>query len=477
MTITIVGLGPGNPDQITLEAWRTLERATTVLLWSEQHIPVAALPAGPRYRLLEAEIEASDDWVAAVAAAVLRHEEVVFAVPGSPSVLDDVVAVIRREARERDREVRLVPGMSFLEPVMARLQLEGEQGLQLCSAPAVAAMHHPPLQPDVPALLPALDSQAVAKRVQAVLLNQYPPDHEVTLVHAAGTDRETVESLPLAKLAQSEAIGATTTLYVPPLALPYASFERLQETMAHLRSPEGCPWDREQDHMTLRPYLLEEAYEVLDALDRGDLQALQEELGDLLLQVVFHVQVAVDQGEFRMADVIHHINAKLIHRHPHVWGDVNVNDSGDVARNWEAIKKQERKDNGKGKESLLDGVSKALPALAQAYNYQVRAARVGFDWDRIEPVIDKIREEIDEIQAAADPEERQKEIGDLLFALVNWTRWMGVEPETALREANQRFYRRFHYIERAAEQAGRSLAEMTLAEMDTLWDEAKRQGL
>jgi len=247
--------------------------------------------------------------------------------------------------------------------------------------------------------------------------------------------------------------------------------------MAHLRSPEGCPWDRDQDHLTLRPYLLEEAYEVLEALDAGDVDALREELGDLLLQVVFHTQVAIDQGEFRMPEVIGYINRKLIHRHPHVWGDVSVNDSSDVARNWEAIKQQERRDNGKARQSLLDGVSRALPALAQAYNYQERAARVGFDWEQIEPVIDKIREEIDEIRAAPDPEQRAGEIGDLLFALVNWIRWMGVEPETALREANRRFYRRFHYIEQAAERTGRALSQMSLAEMDALWDEAKAQGL
>jgi tetrapyrrole methylase family protein/MazG family protein len=247
--------------------------------------------------------------------------------------------------------------------------------------------------------------------------------------------------------------------------------------MAHLRSPEGCPWDREQTHDSLRPYLLEETYEVLETLDAGDPGALEEELGDLLLQVAFHVQIAIENGTFHMADVIAHINRKLIHRHPHVWGAEDVDDAATVTRNWEAIKKQERRDNGKARASLLDGISKALPALAQAYNYQERAARIGFDWQQMDGVLAKIQEEIAEVESAPDETARAAEIGDLFFALVNWARWVGVEPETALREANTRFYRRFHYIELAADQAGRPLADFTLDEMDALWDAAKATGL
>lgn len=483
MTLTIVGLGPGSAEQMTREAWTALADAARVLLWFEDEELLAALPTGPAYQPvfgdLDLEAVAPDAMLAQLAQAVVDaalEEDVVFAVPGSPYVLSEPVQSIEVKAAEHGVPCRVINGMSFVPPVMAALGLRSGANLQLVNGLHLAGMYHPPFSPDAPALITMLVTPATAAQVKKVLLNQYPPTHPVQVVRHAGTPAEDVALCLLDDLDASTVFGWTTTLYVPP-AGRLGSFESLQDTMAHLRAPEGCPWDREQDHQTLRPYLLEETYEVLDALDRGDVQALEEELGDLLLQVAFHVQVAIDAGEFRMTDVINHINTKLIHRHPHVWGQVDVNDSDDVARNWEAIKKQERRDNGKARDSLLDGVSKALPSLAQAYNYQVRAARVGFDWERIEPVIDKIREEIAEIQAAEDPEHRAREIGDLLFALVNWTRWMDVEPETALREANQRFYQRFHYIEQSADEAGRALADMTLDEMDALWDEAKTRGL
>jgi tetrapyrrole methylase family protein/MazG family protein len=369
-----------------------------------------------------------------------------------------------------------ISGLGTASISLDALGIDLSRGLQIHAAPIVAGMYYPPLNPAQPALLTGLDSPEIARRLKQVLANQYPPQHEVRLFLPGGAGQQRPIRLPLDRIDSALGDASGGLLVVPPLDA-VGSFESLQETMAHLRAPEGCPWDREQTHETLRPYLLEETYEALDALDAGDLNGLKEELGDLLLQVVFHVQVAIDRGEFWMADVIGHINRKLIHRHPHVWGEVSVSGADDVTRNWEAIKKQERNDNGKARASLLDGVSRALPALAQSYNYQARAARVGFDWEAIEPVLDKVREEIGEIQTAADPEARAREIGDLFFALVNWARWMDVEPETVLREANARFYRRFHYIELAADQAGRPLNSMTLAEMDALWEEAKAQGL
>ncbi len=363
----------------------------------------------------------------------------------------------------------------YLDTALAALGHDLSDGLQLHAAAAVAAMHYPPLSPSVAVLILDISDIDEASRLKDVLVSQYGPDHMVKTLVVRGNDCQ-LQDCDLAAVDADDVFSAGMMLYVPG-AHPLGSFERLQETMAHLRSPEGCPWDREQTHESLRPYLIEEAYEVLEALDAGDVLELKEELGDLLLQVVFHTQVAIEAGEFRMPEVLQHINSKLINRHPHVWGDIDVNDSHDVARNWEAIKKQERKDNGSVKKSLLDGISRALPALSQAYNYQVRAARVGFDWQEIDPVIDKINEEIAEIRAVADPEQRTSEIGDLLFALVNWIRWTDVEPETALREANQRFYRRFNYIEQAADRDGRTLSDMSLADMDVLWDEAKSQGL
>jgi tetrapyrrole methylase family protein/MazG family protein len=230
----------------------------------------------------------------------------------------------------------------------------------------------------------------------------------------------------------------------------------------------------------LREYLIEETYEVIEALDNDDPDALREELGDLLLQVVLHSQIAVEAGEFRMAEVLETVNSKMIERHPHVWGDVQVSNADEVVANWDAIKRKQKAEsvasdangaNGaQDKKSLLDGIPKGLPALAQAQTYQARAARVGFDWPQIDGVIDKLKEELAELHAATSPVERQEEIGDVLFSLVNLARWYDIDPEAALRATNRKFVRRFQYIE---QHAHRELKEMTLQEMDALWDESK----
>jgi tetrapyrrole methylase family protein/MazG family protein len=254
------------------------------------------------------------------------------------------------------------------------------------------------------------------------------------------------------------------------------SFERFQETIAHLRAPEGCPWDREQTHLSLRPFLLEEAYEVLEALDNEDTDALVGELGDLLLQIVLHAQIAIDEGEFRMTDILRQINEKMIRRHPHVWGDVKVGSPDQVVTNWEAIKQAERADKPE-RASILDSLPKALPALVQAYRYQEKAAKANFDWPLVDDVVAKVREELDEVTSAENDAHRAEEMGDLLFVIVNWARWLKIDPETALRAANAKFYRRFHDIEAAVAEQGKAMTDFTLGELDALWDEAKAKGL
>ncbi|NJL94436.1 MAG: nucleoside triphosphate pyrophosphohydrolase [Anaerolineae bacterium] len=222
-------------------------------------------------------------------------------------------------------------------------------------------------------------------------------------------------------------------------------------------------------------HLLEETYEVLEALDAEDWEALREELGDLLLQVVLHSQIAIDEGNFTMAEVLAGINAKIIRRHPHVWGDVEVKTTQDLGRVWEAQKQQEKPAAKPEATSRLDAVPRALPALQQAVKYQKKAAQVGFDWPEVAPVLAKVHEEIGEVEHAPDEAARARELGDLLFAVVNWARWLGVDPETALRQTNRRFRDRFHYIEQQAASRGLALEQLSLAEMDAWWDEAKRQ--
>lgn len=250
------------------------------------------------------------------------------------------------------------------------------------------------------------------------------------------------------------------------------NLDELIKIMAALRSEKGCPWDKEQTMESLKPFIVEEAYEVLEAIDEKNPEAVKEELGDLLFQIVFQCQIAKEKGEFEMADVIEKIGRKMIARHPHVFGDADYKTTEEVLVHWEAQKKRE----GKQRESLLEGVPRTLPSLLRAHRLQDRAARVGFDWDKIEDVMKKLDEEIGEFKDAMARKEEvaiEEELGDVLFMLVNISRFIGVNPEDALRKTISKFISRFRYMEMAATESGRKLSDMTLAEMDALWDEAK----
>jgi len=248
------------------------------------------------------------------------------------------------------------------------------------------------------------------------------------------------------------------------------SFATLKEIITKLRSPDGCPWDRKQTHASLRPYLLEECYEVLQALEEGTPQKLCEEMGDLLLQVMLHAQIAAEAGQFEIEDVVRGISNKLIHRHPHVFGGDKVKDAAEVELSWEALKQEERQ----GGESLLSGVPKEMPALAYSQSIQRRVAGVGFDWEKVEHIIDKLAEEVAEISQAPDREEMAKEFGDLLFTLANVARRLDIDLETALRLANQRFCQRFYYMEEACRKRGVGFDCLSFDEQNALWEEAKR---
>ncbi|MBI4572045.1 MAG: nucleoside triphosphate pyrophosphohydrolase [candidate division NC10 bacterium] len=260
--------------------------------------------------------------------------------------------------------------------------------------------------------------------------------------------------------------------------MPGASFVELVEIMARLRGEGGCPWDREQTPETIKPYLIEETYEVLEAIDEQDPEKLKEELGDLMLQVVFHARMAEETGAFAIGDVLAAINDKLVRRHPHVFGDRKAETAQEVLFNWEQIKQTERR-REKGQAFLLDGVPREMPALLRAHRLQEKASRVGFDWKEAQAVFRKVEEELAELRAAMEGQEADRveaELGDLLFALVNLSRFLAVNPEEALRKTIARFIARFRYIEEELARRGRSLRQATLEEMDALWAEAKEKG-
>jgi len=257
------------------------------------------------------------------------------------------------------------------------------------------------------------------------------------------------------------------------LSLPedLSQFTTLVDIIAKLRAPDGCPWDKKQTHASLRENLLEECYEVLEALDEGNSDKLCDELGDLLMQVILHTQIATEAGEFELGDVVKSINTKLIHRHPYIFGSKKVKDAEDVALNWEVLKQEERGADT----SMLAGVPKQMPALGYSQEIQRRVAQVGFDWADIDGVIEKLTEEVNEFKQADSQERKAQEFGDLLFTLANIARRLGIDLEAALREANQRFYRRFTYMEEVCRQRGLNFGELSFDDQNALWDEAKRQ--
>jgi tetrapyrrole methylase family protein / MazG family protein len=339
----------------------------------------------------------------------------------------------------------------------------------------IAGYHHPPVNPELPLLLAQVYSQFVANELKLSLMSLYPDEHGVVLIHGAGTAEQVVEPTPLYGIDRSERVGHLTSLYVPPL--PYAaSLATLAETVAILRAPGGCPWDQEQTPQSMRAGFLEEAAEVLAAIDADEPAALAEELGDVLYHLVMQAQMAAENGDFSLVEVVAGIDEKLKRRHPHVWGDWQVADSAEVVRNWEMIKGEEKKSEEHHAVSLLDNVPVALPALARAQKIQGRVKKVGFDWPDIGGVLDKVREEVAELQAAASPAEQASEMGDVFFALVNVARWLEIDAETALREANLRFTRRWQRLEEIAAEQGLILGELDVMALEELWQAVKREG-
>ncbi len=380
----------------------------------------------------------------------------------------------------------------------ARLRwgLDLGDGLQIVATEAIVRTPLEPARPAliVPAAVLRLDDAAVAAAVTspadlapilpgrhgpggddpiALLRRLYPADHPVGRFGVM--EPLTIGELTADALVAPLFLGpvAREAAFASPWAMPWISHR--------LRLPDGCPWDREQTHESLRSHLLEEAYEVYDALGAGATPALAEELGDLLLQVILHAQLAAEAGVFDLTDVNATLAAKIVRRHPHVFGDAEARTARDVNRQWERIKADERSaagEAGEGAETAprkgaLDGVSRSLPALAASQEMQERAAHIGYEWPNIEGVLDKVHEELAELRAAATPAEQAEEYGDLLFVLVNVARWEGIEAEAALRSANDKFRRRFASVERQAAERQVALKDLSFDELDALWDAAK----
>jgi len=448
--ITLLGLGPGDPDALTIAAWNWLERIQVLFLRTIQHPTVDSLPKHLKLKSFDEVYEQCGDFETVYATIIEEilslgeHPEgVTYAVPGHPFVAEATCPQIYVQAKAKGIPVRVIEGLSFLEPTFFALGIDPLPSLVIADALEISLRQTPGFSPSTPALVAQIYSRQVASDVKLTLMAAYPDEHPVKLVHNAGTFDEKVESLPLYAIDQSPHLGLLSSLYVSPHT-EQASFESFQEIIARLRAPNGCPWDREQTHMSLRPFLLQETYETLEALDREDMDDLQEELGDLLLQILLHAQIATEAGDFNIHHVLDGIGKKLIRRHPHVFSDWSVDGVSGVIHNREAIKAQERRENGsKTKNGILDGVPIALPALAQAQEIIERVKRTADHqldhYGQITTITD-FTMRLD----GAEKSERNEILGQILLGIAVKAHQLDIEAESALREALSRFRDHFH---------------------------------
>jgi tetrapyrrole methylase family protein/MazG family protein len=495
--ITIIGLGPGSINDLTLQAREMLAQAAhdqqPVYFRTIIHPTVESLKQDLPHLQIESFdrfYDESQDWstlyqqIAEEVCHLATSRPILYVVPGHPLIGETSVQLVLRIARERKLSTAIVAGLSFIEPVCTMLELDPfESGTQIIDATNLAAlgMHEVSgkIIPTVPLLVVQLYNRRVASQVKLALGECYPDEWPVKLVCAAGIDRdEQVIEMPLYELDRNTFANHLSTLYVPPVG--ELSAHRLPETLRYLimrlrRDPDGCPWDRQQTHESLTRYLLEETYEVVEALEEHDMHKLAEELGDVLLQIYLHAEIARQEENFSIGDVFEQISTKLIRRHPHIFGDVEVSGAGQVVLNWEAIKKQERAQAGKviEHESMLDRIPPASPALTMSQEYQKRVRKVGFEHPNVQGVHAKFAEEIEELHQATTLEEQREEIGDLLFVIAHWALWLKIDAEEALRRANRKFRDRFQAMEEYARQQGRELISYTPEEWEALWQRAK----
>ena len=488
--ITVAGLGPGGPDGLTLGAWEAVRTADRLLLRTEKHPVVAWLrEQGIRFETYDSVYEEHGqfaDVYAAIADDLVRRassgDEIVYAVPGHPSVAETTVALLRRRCPEAGVELRIVGGESFLDRAFVALGFDPADGFQLADG---TDFHPARLNPHNHIVITQVYDGFVASDVKLGLMERYPDDYEVVVGHALGVaGEERIERVPLYELDRDRGFGNLSLVYVPPTErdeVHYRTFERLHEIIAKLRSPEGCPWDREQTHKSLRKYFIEETYEAIETIDNDDMDALRDELGDVLLQIMLHAQIEEEAGTFTVYDVIAGIAEKMVRRHPHVFGDATVGGVDDVLSTWQDVKAEERKAKGlEEPASLLDGVPSGLPSMQRAVALQKKAAKVGFDWSAAGEIIGKIAEELREFEEALALPEAERgertldEMGDLLFAVVNLARFLKIDPDEALAATNRKFIHRFQYIEEQLRLRGKSFDQTDIEEMERYWQDAKR---
>lgn len=485
--IDIVGLGPGSPGQITLETLALLKDASPNFFRTKIH-PVMdfieneaiSYQSFDCYYEQEGSFEAVyDQIVTTLIETAKTTEKLVYAVPGNPLFGEKTVEKLIVAAKAAGINYRIYPGVSFVDVTLNSLEEDPINGLKIMDA--FDCVKNPP-DPRIGALITQVYDQHMASELKLQLMEMYDPEKKVVLLINSGIpEAEKSLEICLYELDRVEDINHLTSLYLPATNEAYQGFQGTIEMMKALRADEGCSWDRSQTHESLRNYLLEESYEVLEAIDNQDWDNLAEELGDVLFQIVFHAEIASEAGRFNINQVIGGINEKMIRRHPHVFIDKASFNPEQVETNWDAIKRMEKGESGEVQESPglaaeMKKIPKALPALMEAYKVQKKAAKVGFDWQEPTAALKKIDEETLELRAALrenKPEQVEEELGDLLFSVVNVSRLLKLQPEMVLRKATEKFIGRFEKMEKVASQEKKSLSDYTFEQLDEAWNRSK----
>ena len=480
--IKIVGLGPGAKEALTIGTICELEGTKNVFLRTEKHPTVDYLKEKKiifdTYDNVYESIGSFDEVYLNIANNLIkRHEELgdlVYAVPGHPLVAEKSVFNLIELCKENNIEYKIVPAVSFIDAMIESLRIDPIQGLKIIDSFDIGNQI---LDKRIGTIVTQVYNQLIASEVKIKLLEQYNDETQIYYVRAAGIkEQESIRKIPLFELDMQEDIDYLTSIYIPKDLKNKKDFNDLLEVIEILRSEDGCPWDREQTHKSLEKALIEESYEVIDAIDQEDDNSLIEELGDVLLQVVFHASIGKEDGYFDISDVIEGICNKMISRHPHVFKDSSeLNSSEEVLVKWDELKKKE-----KGYSSLTEemrGITKGLPALLRAHKVQEKAKKVGFDFDDVSFAINKVKEELKEVIDVYNIENMEKikeEIGDLLFSCVNVARFLKVDEEIALNYTIDKFIKRFEYIERVAKEEEIQLTNMNIDEMNKFWEISKK---
>ncbi len=471
----VIGLGPGGLDQLTLGSYRRICSAKKVFTRTSQHPCVQDLMAEGVYMESFDEIYATETSFEEVYERIteqLREElqkslEVIYTVPGHPMVAERTIQLIE-EKLAQEFKVVIHPAMSFVDEIFRALKFDPIKGVLIRN---YDGLKNVALTGQEWLVIPQVYDKLLASDVKLDLMNAYPDDAWVYVVQALGTALEQVDKLPLYEMDHGE-FDHLTTIVLPPNS-DVVSFNKLAKVMETLRAEGGCAWDRDQTHDTLKKYLIEESYEVLDAIEKKDMYNLCEELGDLLLQVVFHAQIASEASVFELQDVLRGVIQKMIRRHPHVFGEEKAETADDVIITWDRIKLKE-KENDKLTNFFND--PKGLPALMWASSTQRKVAKVGFDWSDLKGPLGKVQEELQELESAlSDGVGIREELGDLLFSIVNLSRFLTFDTEEVLRDTIHKFQRRFLKMVELSREKSLNFEQLTLDEMEFYWVKAKSQ--